>query len=592
MERELIGILPANSTYNFHLTSVATGEVERAVKPESIALGVFGLIAAMATLFIAGQAVSQGVRTEARDLDVVRALGADPAITVAHSLLGILTAIVAGALLACALCVGLSPFAPMGAVRQIDPSAGFGLDWTVLLSGFAFFVVVLSAIALAVSVATIRRRHLRPSSVLRQENSSLVGLAVRVGLPPASVAGVRFAVERGRGRNAVPVGSALTGAALAVGVVVTTLTFGSSLGTLVSSPHLYGWNWNYAIAETGSGSVPPSATDMLGRDGYVAAWSGLDFANAQIDGVSVPIILQRPGAAVAPPVLVGHGLEANGQIVLGGTTLAALHKHVGDSVVVTYGSPADYPIYVPPTTMRIVGKATLPAVGNPGVLHTSMGTGAVVPVGIEPPAMQAALRNSDPNLNGPNMVVVRLRRHAPPGAALISLRRIASAATKLFATDAQAGGGQFSVLRVQQPAEIVNYRAMGDTPAVLAAALAAGAVVALGLVLVASVNRRRRDLALLRTLGFVRRQLSAVIAWQASISALAGIVVGVPLGIIMGRLLWNLFAIEIVAVPQATVPAVQIVLAGVGALVLANVVALAPGWLAARTRTADLLRIE
>ena len=43
-----------------------------------------------------------------------------------------------------------------------------------------------------------------------------------------------------------------------------------------------------------------------------------------------------------------------------------------------------------------------------------------------------------------------------------------------------------------RPAEIANYRSMGTTPAILGVTLAAGAVVALGLTLVASVRRRRR----------------------------------------------------------------------------------------------------
>ena len=81
---------------------------------------------------------------------------------------------------------------------------------------------------------------------------------------------------------------------------------------------------------------------------------------------------------------------------------------------------------------------------------------------------------------------------------------------------------------VQRPAEIVNYRTMGNTPALLGAALAAGAVVALGLTLLASVRRRRRELALLKTLGFTRRQLAATVAWQASVAVAIGVLVGVP----------------------------------------------------------------
>ena len=59
VEREIVDALPPGSTYSFHLTSVVEGEVERATKPEAIALGVFGIIAALAALLIAGQAISR-----------------------------------------------------------------------------------------------------------------------------------------------------------------------------------------------------------------------------------------------------------------------------------------------------------------------------------------------------------------------------------------------------------------------------------------------------------------------------------------------------------------------------------------------------
>jgi ABC-type lipoprotein release transport system permease subunit len=116
--------------------------------------------------------------------------------------------------------------------------------------------------------------------------------------------------------------------------------------------------------------------------------------------------------------------------------------------------------------------------------------------------------------------------------------------------------------------------------------------VALGLTLVASVRRRRRDLALLKTLGFTRGQLAATVAWQASVAAAIGVIVGVPAGIALGRWLWDLFARAIFAVPDATVPVLEVVLVAVGALLLANIVAAVPGRMAARTRTALLLRTE
>jgi ABC-type lipoprotein release transport system permease subunit len=145
---------------------------------------------------------------------------------------------------------------------------------------------------------------------------------------------------------------------------------------------------------------------------------------------------------------------------------------------------------------------------------------------------------------------------------------------------------------VLHPAEIVGYRSLGTTPTILAVTLGVGAVAALGLTLLASVRRRRRSLALLKTIGFTRSQLSGVIAWQANVAVVTGTLVGIPVGVAVGRALWNLFARQIDAVPSPVFPIVPIALIAVGALVLANLLAVIPGRIAARTPAAILLRAE
>ncbi|HEY3941764.1 MAG TPA: FtsX-like permease family protein [Acidimicrobiales bacterium] len=256
----------------------------------------------------------------------------------------------------------------------------------------------------------------------------------------------------------------------------------------------------------------------------------------------------------------------------------------------SYGSPNDAPVYIPPTPLTIVGTATLPAIGTSGTLHTSMGTGAMISGGIEPPAFRRAITQPDPNLDGQDVEVVRLRNGLTPAAGLASLRRIVTTANRAMAADPAEQGDVYQVIGVQRPAEIVNYQSTGATPAILAAALAVGAVVALGLTLAASVRRRRRSFALLKTLGFTRRPLAITVACQAPVAALIGIALGVPIGIALGRWFWDLFARAIYAVPEPSVPVVEIV--AVAALVLANLVAAVPGRMAARTRTSLVLRAE
>jgi hypothetical protein len=262
-------------------------------------------------------------------------------------------------------------------------------------------------------------------------------------------------------------------------------------------------------------------------------------------------------------VLSGRGLDAAGQIVLGPVTLAQLHKHVGDVVTVDNGGGGRF-------RLRIAGTATLPSLGIQGTLHTEMGTGAEVAFPLIPRAVSSQ----------PNDILVTLRPGADHAAARAGLQRLVPA----------SDGGQ--VIPVQRPAEIVNYRSMGTTPAYLGAALAAGAVAALCLTLFASVRRRRRELALLKTIGFTRRQLAAAVAWQSTIAVALGAIVGVPLGIALGRFLWDLFARQISVVPEPAVPGLPVVLITVGALVLANIVAAVPGRMAARTPPALLLRAE
>ena len=66
VEREIIAALPPGTTYDFHVNSAVAAEVNRSLEPESISLGVFGLIAGLAALIIVGRGDRAGSATRER----------------------------------------------------------------------------------------------------------------------------------------------------------------------------------------------------------------------------------------------------------------------------------------------------------------------------------------------------------------------------------------------------------------------------------------------------------------------------------------------------------------------------------------------
>ena len=129
-------------------------------------------------------------------------------------------------------------------------------------------------------------------------------------------------------------------------------------------------------------------------------------------------------------------------------------------------------------------------------------------------------------------------------------------------------------------------------PVATAGLLALVAVAALAHLLVVSVSERRRELALLRTLGFTRAQLRSTVGWHAAVVVAVSLLVGLPLGLAAGRLLWRWFEDSLYAASPAEVPWVWLVVAVPAALLVGQLVAAVPGHRAAGTRPAVALREE
>jgi ABC-type antimicrobial peptide transport system permease subunit len=93
-------------------------------------------------------------------------------------------------------------------------------------------------------------------------------------------------------------------------------------------------------------------------------------------------------------------------------------------------------------------------------------------------------------------------------------------------------------------------------------------------------------------LGFVPRQVRVAVAWQATTFISVSLLIGLPLGIAFGRVIWTLFARQLGTLPEPVYPSLALLLIVPAAIVLANLIAVVPAFIAARMKPAVVLRAE
>ncbi|HVE18754.1 MAG TPA: FtsX-like permease family protein [Ilumatobacteraceae bacterium] len=376
-------------------------------------------------------------------------------------------------------------------------------------------------------------------------------------------------------RNRVAARSAIISAVAATVAVVAAVTFAASLSRLVRVPGLFGWNFDAAVVSgNGYDNLDEARVhEILDKDFAVAKWSGVYFGADAVGDVAVPLIGMQPDSTVRPTLVEGRFLDDDTEIVLGQATARALHADVGDEVVLKGdGSPH---------ILRVVGIAVLPTIGKTHAQHTSLGRGAIVVPGLVPGSDLDILGVHEDKPLGPNAVFVRFMPGVAAGAELAHLRQT---------TAPLAGFAGLDVLEVQRPAEIVSADEVGAAPVLLAIGLAIGATIALVIVLVTSVRSHRRELAVLTALGFTRKQRAATLMWHSTIVVTFGLLIGVPLGALVGRALWQVFAKRIDVPAPAVAPWGATVVIVLCALFLAVALGLGPARTARRLNVSAALR--
>jgi putative ABC transport system permease protein len=565
-----------------HLAT-AYAATQRAIRPEAAALAIFAALVGLIGLAIIGQLLSRQLVLDAAEFPVLRALGMGRSRLAALSLARVAIVTTAGAAVAVGVAIAASPLMPIGPARFAEPSPGVEVNLGILGAGF----VLVAAAPLLVVAPTAVRTAARPRGVPGPTVPAAPGHPSRLrpalglaGSVPGSL-GARMAFEPGHGRTAMPVRSGLVGVAVAVAAVVAAMVFGASFLGLVGTPHLYGQNWAQQL-DLQVGSVPVTmGSKVLAKIKGLTGYAGGDYGQVSIAahgsrGTAVPAIgLDQLRGTGFLTLLAGQAPAGPGQIALGPRTLRELGLHVGQRVEVGVTGRR------PPVRMRVVGSAVFADFSVGGGSATDLGTGAVVPASL--------LSQPNPPFCGPpktcyNFFLLRYRPGTDLGAEAAQVKRAI--------TRAGCPPGLCLVTTDQRPSDIQNYTGVRDTPLILGAVLALLAVGTLAHVLLTGVRRRRRDLALLKTLGLLRSQLLRVVSWQATALAAAALVVGLPLGLLAGRWAWQLFAGSAGVADQADIPLPLVLSAIPVTLILANLIAAGPGWAAARIRPALILRSE
>jgi len=567
---------------------------ERAIRPEAIALAVFAGLAGLIALAVIGQLLSRQLALDAAEFPILRALGVQRAALVTLSLARLAIVTVSGAIVAVAIAIAASPLMPIGPARLAEPDPGIEVNVAILGAGFA--AIALFPLALLIPSAWRAARQARgplgvaEPAAARQARRSRVAAALNHAGSVAGGTGIAMAFEPGHGRTAVPVRSALVGSVIAVAALAAATVFGASLIGLVSTPHDYGQNWvqevDFGFGSASGAQISEAPKLIPAVDGYAAG----NYGQLTIDGKIVPAIgLDQMLGGGYLTLLAGRAPTATDEIALGAQTLRAIGARLGETVTVTIDQDVTGGLG-PSHRMRIVGVAVLPAFSRGSFAPTGLGTGAVVPAAVLSASTQSQSQTATlgcaPNAACYNFFLLRYK----PGADLAA--DAAKITAGLQASGCPVGSCIVAPVADQRPGDIKNYASIRDTPLVLAVVIALLGVGTLAHVLLTGVRRRRRDLALLKTLGFTRRQVLGAVAWEASAFAAVALLIGLPLGVVAGRWAWAIFA-NVAGVSAApTVPLATVLLAIPATLLVANLIAAAPGWEAARLRPALVLRTE
>jgi ABC-type antimicrobial peptide transport system permease subunit len=541
--------------------------VNTTLNVEQSALVLLALAVFAAGLVLVGQMLARSAATIRTDAPVLRAIGmtrrelatagakAHGFVAIGSGIAAVITAIIA------------SRWFPVGLAGRVDPDRGMHADWLVIGIGALMVALLVLGFAYLVAARAVRVERARATGV---RGSALTFL--RHNTPVTIGVGATMAFDQRRNRVDA-VRPALIGAIVGVLGVVGALTIDHGLRDALSHPERAGVTWDATVLPSaGDRAARGTAPGIVARVAAVKGVRGVadvDRLVIDVNGVGVPGFTIRQNADEAAPVsftvVAGHAPTRAGEAAIGPATAKALHVGIGDTVTVGPNHQR----------ARITGRALFPtdvhAAFDEGVWLSAAAWDAAVPPN--------ELSNNLDAFHADNVLAVRFGPGVDSDA---GAARLAAA----------LGDHVEQVEPAEVPLELTNLRNVRRLPEVLAAFLALLAIAALTYMLVAISRSRARDFAVLRAIGFTRGQSRIVVGAQSTAISVIGLLIGIPLGVLLGRVAWRLIAERVPLQDVPPVAAVALIAIVPLALVVANLLALWPSQRVARLRVAEVLRAE
>jgi putative ABC transport system permease protein len=532
----------------------------------SVFLGVFSAFALIAVGLIIANAISGRILAQYREIGILKATGFTPRQVAGVYLVQHLMLALISSLIGLMLALLIAPIYLDQLAETFNARAGDTFD---PLLAILTVVIILIAVAIFTLLPAWRAGQVPAVQAITTgftpagtRPSRLAAVARRLRLPTPVVVGVKDAFAR-------PWRAVLTVAALSLTIMTLTFALGieSMIDKMLDDRGLIEEPWDIEIVRTDADDATiraildanPNVTSYVSSIRMRAALPGADLRRGggiDLRGLDGDI------AASGYPLVDGRVPDGPGEAIVGRVLFDRLGLQIGDELTIDavrdpFGEPQRSPL-----TLTVVGSYVEPEEDGEVILTTTETLTAVIP-DLLPDTYEVMMRDD----SGWDDLLVDIQ-----------------AATNF--------GVDVDLRERGTPGEITMIR--GIMVGLCGVLLVIGAANVLTTMLL-NVRERIRDIGVLKAIGMTPRQVVGSVAAGTGLMTVLALVVGIPLGLVIFRVLFVVVAENMADADPALYappPLLGTALIVPAALVFAILCAILPARRAANVKVTDVLRHE